>query len=66
MWFILRQKTFRIVLIETVELVMYTVTPLILLIVLIPEARLNLKTYVEVQVIYSLKNVVTVDTRFLY
>jgi 4-amino-4-deoxy-L-arabinose transferase-like glycosyltransferase len=64
MWFVLRQKTFRIALIETVELVMYTVTPLILLIVFIPEARLSLKTYVEIQVIYSLKNVVTVDTRF--
>ena len=63
-WFMLRQKTFRIVFIETVELVMYTVSPLILLILLIPEARVSLKTYVDVQVIYSLKNVVTVDSRF--
>jgi 4-amino-4-deoxy-L-arabinose transferase-like glycosyltransferase len=63
-WFLMRQKSFRMALADTAELVLFTVTPLILLIVFIPEARLSLKTYLDVQLINSLKNVVTVDTRF--
>jgi hypothetical protein len=49
---------------DSIGIVFFTISPLLLLILLFPEARLSLQKYIDVQVLNSLENVVTVDSRF--
>ena len=63
-WLFLRQKTFGKMAIDSIVIFLFTLIPLILLILLFPEAGPSLKKYIDNQVISSLKNIVTVNTRF--
>lgn len=63
-WLIIRKSTFKIMLIESIILVAFTILPLILLMLISTEAKLSLEKYFEIQVVGSLKNVITVDSRF--
>jgi 4-amino-4-deoxy-L-arabinose transferase-like glycosyltransferase len=64
MWLIVKQKSFGNAVIETTALIFTTLAPLLLLILFFPQARLSLHTYIDNQVLNSLRNVVTVDSRF--
>lgn len=63
-WLLLKQKPFRSMMVDSISLFLFTVIPLLSLILLSPEARLSLQTYLNIQVIDSIKNAVTVDSRF--
>lgn len=64
LWLFLKQKTFGKMAIESALIFVFTITPLILLVLLVPDAGLSLKKYIDGQVINSLKNIITVDSRF--
>jgi 4-amino-4-deoxy-L-arabinose transferase-like glycosyltransferase len=64
LWLFLKQKTFGKMVIDIAGILVFTLTPLILLVILIPDAGLSLKKYIDDQVINSLKNIITVDSRF--
>ena len=64
LWFFLKQKTFGKMAIESALILVFTLTPLILLVLFVPDAGPSLKKYIDGQVINSLKNIVTVDSRF--
>lgn len=49
---------------ETTVIFLSTVVPLLLLIMISPVARLSLHKYIDNQVIYSVRNIVTVSSRF--
>lgn len=63
-WLIYRNKSFERMFVETLILITATIIPLLLLLLLWSEAKWSIFNYLDVQVINSLKNVKTVDTRF--
>jgi len=64
LWLFLKQKSFGKMAVDSIGILIFTLTPLLLLILLFPDARLSLHKYIDNQVISSLKNAVTVDSRF--
>jgi 4-amino-4-deoxy-L-arabinose transferase-like glycosyltransferase len=64
LWLFLKQKTFGKMAIESALILVFTLIPLILLVLIVPEAALSIRKYIDGQVINSLKNAVTVDSRF--
>jgi 4-amino-4-deoxy-L-arabinose transferase-like glycosyltransferase len=64
LWIFLKQKPFAKMVIESAGIFLCTFVPLLLLILLFPVARMSLHKYIDNQVINSLKNVVTVNSRF--
>jgi len=64
LWLFLKQKKFGKMAIESALILVFTITPLIVLVLLVPDAGPSLKKYIDGQVINSLKNIVTVDSRF--
>ena len=64
LWLFLRQKTFGKAILDSAGLVMSTLAPLIILIFLFPVAHLSLQKYINGQVINSVRNVITVSSRF--
>ncbi len=63
-WLLSRQKSFRDMLTDSLGIFLFTVLPLVALIIFSPEARWSLHKYFDKQVVYSLKNAVTVNSRF--
>jgi hypothetical protein len=63
-WFLERKKSFRTIAIDSFGVFLFTVTPLVILILFFPEANISLHKYIDTQVINSIKNVSTVDSRF--
>jgi 4-amino-4-deoxy-L-arabinose transferase-like glycosyltransferase len=63
-WLFFRQKAFGKMAIDSIGIIVFTLIPLILLVLFIPDAGPSLKTYIDNQVINSLKNIVTVNSRF--
>jgi 4-amino-4-deoxy-L-arabinose transferase-like glycosyltransferase len=63
-WLLLRQHSFRSIVVDSLGVFLFTVIPLLLLVLAVPEAKLSLLKYIDVQVINSLKNTTTVETRF--
>jgi len=64
LWLLLRQKSFRTMVVDSIGVFIFTIVPLILLVILSPEAGLSIHKYIDTQVINSLKNVTTIDSRF--
>lgn len=64
LWFFLKQKSFGKMAIDSAELIIFTIMPLLLLILLFPVVRLSLHKYFDNQVIGSLRNSVNVGSRF--
>ena len=64
LWLFFKQKSFGKMAVDSIGILIFTLTPLLLLILLFPDARLSLHKYIDNQVISSLKNAVTVDSRF--
>jgi hypothetical protein len=62
-WLILRHKKFVKMVFESFGLIIFSLIPLIIIILFWPEAKLSLQKYFNVQVIKSLQNVKTVDSR---
>jgi 4-amino-4-deoxy-L-arabinose transferase-like glycosyltransferase len=63
-WLVKRKMSFGRMISESAGLFLSSVIPLLLLIFLIPVARISLETYINNQVIGSLRDVVAVDSRF--
>jgi 4-amino-4-deoxy-L-arabinose transferase-like glycosyltransferase len=63
-WLILKNKSFGKMISDSTVVLLSTIVPLLLLIVLFPVARISLFKYINNQVIGSLNNSVTVETRF--
>jgi 4-amino-4-deoxy-L-arabinose transferase-like glycosyltransferase len=64
LWIFNKQKSFGKMLYDSAGILFFTLAPLLLLILFFPVPRLSLHTYIDNQVINSIKNVVTVDSRF--
>ncbi len=64
LWLFLRQKSFGRMAVDSTGVFIFTIAPLLLLILLFPVARLSLHKYIDTQVINSLKTAITVDSRF--
>lgn len=65
LWWILKRKnSFLKMTLDTTGLLLFSIVPLLLLVFIFPEARISLHKYIDIQVINSLKNVATVDSRF--
>ncbi len=64
MWLALRKYSLGKMLIYSTEIIIFTLVPLLILILFSPVARLSLNTYIDRQVVNSIKNVVTVGSRF--
>lgn len=64
LWIFSKQKSLGKMMGDCVGLLFFTLAPLLLLILFFPVPRLSLHTYIDNQVINSIKNVVTVDSRF--
>jgi len=63
MWLFLRKHSFYTALKESIGMLVFTLAPLALIIIIFPEAETNIRTYIETQVINSIKNIKTVDSR---
>jgi len=63
-WIFNKQKSFGKMLYDSAGILFFTLAPLLLLVLFFPAPRLSLHTYIDNQVINSIKNVVTVDSRF--
>jgi hypothetical protein len=63
-WLSLRQKSFWKMIIDTAGIFIFTLAPLLMIIILFPVVRLSLHKYIDNQVISSIRTVVTVDSRF--
>lgn len=63
LWLLKRKKSFRNMVFDTVGLFLASIVPLFILILLSPEAKISLQVYLDTQVINSLENVKTVDSR---
>jgi 4-amino-4-deoxy-L-arabinose transferase-like glycosyltransferase len=63
LWLFIKQKSIGKMLSDSILIIVFTIVPLVLLILLVPDARLSLHKYIDNQVIGSLRNVVTVDSR---
>ena len=64
LWLFLKQKSFGKMALDSAGLFFFTIIPLLLIILLFPAARLSLHIYIDHQVIGSLKNAFTVNSRF--
>lgn len=64
MWMFLRKMSFGRMIGESAGLFISSVVPLLVLVLIFPEARISLEKYIENQVIGSLRNAATVDSRF--
>jgi 4-amino-4-deoxy-L-arabinose transferase-like glycosyltransferase len=64
LWLFIKQKSFGKMALNTAGLFFFTIIPLLLIILLFPAARLSLHIYIDHQVIDSLRNTVTVSSRF--
>jgi 4-amino-4-deoxy-L-arabinose transferase-like glycosyltransferase len=64
LWLFMKDKAFGRMFSDTFWMFFFTITPLILLILLFPVARLSLHKYINNQVIESIRHIVTVDSRF--
>lgn len=64
MWLFLKQQSCRKMIIDTLGIFIFTVIPLISLVLLSKEAKLSLFNYIDIQVINSIKNEITVTSRF--
>lgn len=64
LWLCLKDKSFGRMFSDSFWIFFFTITPLILLILLFPVARLSLHKYISNQVIESIRHIVTVDSRF--
>ncbi len=64
LWLLVRQTSFRNMAVDSIGVFISTIAPLAFLLMLFPEAGLSIYKYVDVQVINSIKNVATVDSRF--
>lgn len=64
MWLFLRKMSFGRMIGESAGLFISSVVPLLVLVLIFPEARISLEKYIENQVIGSLRNAATVDSRF--
>jgi 4-amino-4-deoxy-L-arabinose transferase-like glycosyltransferase len=63
LWLLFRHKTFERMFIESAGLLFFTITPLLLLVLFLPVARMSLLEYINHQVIDSIKNSITVNSR---
>jgi 4-amino-4-deoxy-L-arabinose transferase-like glycosyltransferase len=63
-WLFTRQKSFWKTIIDSILLITFTLLPLIILLLVSDTAYLSLQKYINIQVINSLQNVKTVETRF--
>lgn len=64
LWIFLRKKTFGRMCSDTAVMIISTAIPLLMLILIFPAAKLSLFKYIDNQVINSIRNVVTVSSRF--
>ena len=64
LWLFLKQKSFGKMILDTAGIFFSTIIPLLLIVLLFPAARLSLHIYIDHQVIGSLKNAFTVNSRF--
>ena len=64
LWLFLKQKLFRKMVTDSAWIFIFTLVPLLLLVLFFPDARLSLHKYIDNQVINSIRNIVTVDSRF--
>jgi len=64
MWIFLRKKSFGRMAADTIIIFLGTVIPILFLITISPAAMLSLHKYIDNQVIYSIRNIVTVSSRF--
>ncbi len=64
LWFCIRRKTLRYSIIDTSFIILSTLLPIVLLMFFSSAAKESLFGYLDVQVINSLKNIATVDSRF--
>jgi 4-amino-4-deoxy-L-arabinose transferase-like glycosyltransferase len=64
LWLFLMDKSFGRMFSDSFWIFFFTITPLLLLILLSPVARLSLHKYISNQVIESIRHIVTVDSRF--
>lgn len=64
LWLLLRQKSFRKMTVDSIVVCLFTIAPLVFLVILFPNAELSLHKYIDIQVINSIKNVTTIDSRF--
>lgn len=64
LWLFKRKETFLSTTLSTIAFFLFSIVPLLILVILWPEAKISLQTYVDTQVIHSLKNAATVDSRF--
>lgn len=63
LWLLLRQQSFYKMIVDTIGVIFLTIAPLIL-VMLFPDAKLSIQKYIDTQVINSIKNVKTIDSRF--
>lgn len=64
LWLLKRKESFLSMTFGTLGIIAFTIIPLIILVILWPEAKISLQTYMDVQVINSLKNTTSVGSRF--
>ena len=64
LWILLGKRSFRQMTFDSLGVFFFTIVPLILLVLLFPEAKLSLHKYIDTQVIHSIKYVRGVDSRF--
>jgi len=64
LWLFLKEKSFGRMVADSATIIFFTVFPLILLILLFPVTGISLHKYIDNQVISSIKNIVTVNSRF--
>lgn len=64
LWLLLRQKSFCKMTVDSIGVFIFTIAPLVFLVILFPDAELSLQKYIDTQVINSIKNVTTIDSRF--
>lgn len=63
LWLLTKKTAFHNMAFDTIGLFVCTITPLVILILLFPDAGISLRKYIDIQVINSLKNVTTGDSR---
>ena len=64
LWLFIKQKSFGKVSLDSAGIFFFTLMPLLLLILFFPVARISLLKYIDHQVISSLKDAITVESRF--
>jgi 4-amino-4-deoxy-L-arabinose transferase-like glycosyltransferase len=64
LWLFIKDRSFGRMFYDSLRIFFFTVVPLILLVVIVPAARLSLHKYISNQVIDSIQHIVTVDSRF--